>query len=80
MHGLLDRATQLINLKRMPGFFLFNAEAGLIELISIGPSAPASLLTNIVTSGATPFLIIVAMTFGLILPRMLFERVLPAPA
>jgi hypothetical protein len=25
-------------------------------------------------------LIIMAMTFGLILPRMLFERVLPAPA
>ena len=26
------------------------------------------------------FLIIMAMTFGLILPRMLFERVVPAPA
>ena len=36
--------------------------------------------TNIVTNGVTAFLIIMAMTFGLILPRMLFERVLPAPA
>jgi uncharacterized membrane protein YjjB (DUF3815 family) len=64
----------------MPGFFLFNAATGLAELVSIGPSAPAALLTSIVTNGATAFLIIMAMTFGLILPRMLFERVVPAPA
>jgi hypothetical protein len=42
--------------------------------------AAAALPMSIVTSGATAFLIIMAMTFGLILPRMLFERVLPAPA
>jgi hypothetical protein len=49
-------------------------------LVSIGPSAPAALLTGIVTNGATAFLIIMAMTFGLILPRTLFERVLPVRA
>jgi uncharacterized membrane protein YjjP (DUF1212 family) len=64
----------------MPGFFLFNAAAGFVELVSIGPGAPAALLTSITANGATAFLIIMAMTFGLILPRMLFERVLPAPA
>jgi uncharacterized membrane protein YjjP (DUF1212 family) len=64
----------------MPGFFLFNAATGLVELVSIGPTAPAALLTNIAVNGATAFLIIIAMTFGLILPRMLFERVLLAPA
>jgi uncharacterized membrane protein YjjB (DUF3815 family) len=64
----------------MPGFFLFNAATGLFELVSIGPSAPAALLTSIVTNGATAFLIITAMTFGLILPRALIERVRPAPA
>jgi uncharacterized membrane protein YjjB (DUF3815 family) len=63
----------------MPGFFLFNAATGFVELVSIGPSAPAALLTSIAANGATAFLIIVAMTFGLILPRMLFERILPAP-
>ena len=62
----------------MPGFFLFNAATGLVELVSIGPAAPAALLTSIVTSGATAFLIIMAMTFGLILPRMLFERAMPS--
>jgi uncharacterized membrane protein YjjB (DUF3815 family) len=64
----------------MPGFFLFNAATGLVELVSIGPSAPAALLTSIAANGATAFLIIMAMTFGLILPRMLFERLLPSPA
>jgi uncharacterized membrane protein YjjP (DUF1212 family) len=64
----------------MPGFFLFNAATGLVELVSIGPGAPAALLTGIAANGATAFLIIMAMTFGLILPRMLFERVSPAPA
>jgi uncharacterized membrane protein YjjP (DUF1212 family) len=64
----------------MPGFFLFNAATGLVELVSIGPNAPAALLTSIAANGATAFLIIMAMTFGLIVPRMLFERALPAPA
>jgi hypothetical protein len=64
----------------IPGFFLFNAAAGLVELVSIGPSAPAALLTSIATSGATAFLIIMAMTFGLILPRMLLEHFLPPSA
>jgi hypothetical protein len=32
------------------------------------------------TNGATAFLIIMAMTFGLILPRLLFERLLPTPS
>jgi uncharacterized membrane protein YjjB (DUF3815 family) len=62
----------------MSGFFLFNAATGLVELVSIGPSAPATLLTSIVVSGVTTFLIIMAMTFGLILPRMLYERLLPS--
>ena len=63
----------------MPGFFLFNAATGLVELVSIGPDAPAALLTGIVASGTTAFLIIIAMAFGLILPRMLYERLSPSP-
>ena len=63
----------------IPGFFLFNTATGLVELVSIGPAAPAALLTSIVTSGVTAFLIIIAMAFGLILPRMLFEHILPSP-
>jgi hypothetical protein len=64
----------------MPGFFLFNAATGLVELVSIGQSTPAALLANIAANGATAFLIIMVMTLALILPRMLFERMTPSPA
>ncbi len=64
----------------MPGFFLFRAASALIALIAAGPGAPAALLTDIAANGVTAFLIILAMTIGLILPRMLFEHFLPAPA
>ena len=64
----------------MPGFFLFNAATGLVEIVSIGSSVPTALLTSIAANGAAAFLIIMAMTFGLTLPRMRFERVLSAPA
>jgi hypothetical protein len=42
--------------------------------MTIEVGMPAALLTSIATSGATAFLIIMAMTFRLILPRMLFAR------
>jgi hypothetical protein len=64
----------------MPGFFLFQAASALVELVSIGPRAPVTLLTSMAANGATAFLIITAMTFGLILPRMLLEHFLPPSA
>jgi len=57
----------------IPGFFLFQAASAIVELVSMGTRAPATLLTNIAANGATAFLVILAMTFGLILPRMLLE-------
>jgi uncharacterized membrane protein YjjB (DUF3815 family) len=39
----------------IPGFFLFNAAAGLVELVSIGSGAPAALLTSIATNGLRHF-------------------------
>jgi uncharacterized membrane protein YjjP (DUF1212 family) len=63
----------------MPGFFLFHAASALVELVSIGPGAPALLLTSAAVNGTTAFLVILAMTLGLILPRLLFEHFLPAP-
>ena len=42
--------------------------------VVIGPRASAELVPAVVANGATAFLIILAMTVGLILPRMLFER------
>lgn len=57
----------------IPGFFLFQAASAIVELVLMGPRAPATLLTNIAANGATAFLVILAITFGLILPRMLLE-------
>ena len=43
------------------------------------PRAPAVLLTSFAVNGATAFLVILAMTLGLILRRLLCEHFLPAP-
>jgi hypothetical protein len=43
-------------------------------LTPLGARPPVTLLTSIAANGATAFLIILAMTFGLILPRMLLEH------
>src|SRR5713101_1102035 len=40
-------AGMLAHVSLMPGFFLFHAARAVIELVSIGPSAPATLLMNI---------------------------------
>jgi len=64
----------------MPGFFLFHAASALSSLVLLAPGPSAELVTNGVANGATAFMIVLAMTFGLILPRMLFVRFLPAPA
>lgn len=58
----------------MPGLYLFRAASALVSLVSIGDRAPPNLLQTAVTNGGTAFLIILAMAFGLILPRLLFER------
>jgi uncharacterized membrane protein YjjB (DUF3815 family) len=63
----------------MPGLFLFRAACALVSMVAIGPRAPLGPLLTMVTNGATAFLIILSMTFGLIVPRLLFER-LQSPA
>ena len=55
----------------MPGFFLFRAANARVELVASGGPAPVDLVSSVAANGATAFLIIVAMSFGLILPRML---------
>jgi NADP-dependent 3-hydroxy acid dehydrogenase YdfG len=54
--------------------------APLVELVSRGPRAAVTLLTNIAANGATAFLVILAMTFGLILAPLLLEHFLPPPS
>jgi uncharacterized membrane protein YjjP (DUF1212 family) len=61
----------------LPGFFLFRFASDLVELVSSGERASADLLQSIIENGTIAFLIILAMTIGLIVPRMLFEYIQP---
>ncbi len=69
----------------IPGVFLFRMAGGLVSLVSLGRTASPDLLLATVVDGTTAILIILAMTFGLILPKMcidhfrLFRRPTPRP-
>jgi uncharacterized membrane protein YjjB (DUF3815 family) len=62
----------------IPGVFLFRMGGGLVQIATLGSAAPPGLLADTLADGMTAFLIILAMTFGLIFPKMLIERFAPA--
>ena len=84
MLGLLDRTAQLTDPKEKTACTEPPAREAALKTSALAATLlfvhGQTLLTGIVANGTTAFLIIMAMTFGLILPRMLFERILPAPA
>src|SRR4029077_17675731 len=53
----------------IPGVFLFRMAGGMVDLVTLGPQAPQELV-QVVADGTTAIQIILAMTFGLILPKM----------
>ena len=55
----------------IPGVFLFRMADGLLELVASGGNVPSSLLQATLADGANAFLITLAITLGLILPKML---------
>jgi uncharacterized membrane protein YjjP (DUF1212 family) len=61
----------------IPGIFLFRMAAGLVALMAPGEKVSADLLLGTVTDGATALLILLAMAFGLIAPKMLIEHFYP---
>lgn len=58
----------------VPGVFLFESAASLVELTAQGTSASAQLLVGATVNGITALLITLAMTVGLIVPKMMFEN------
>lgn len=58
----------------IPGVFLFRMAGGLVNLVSLGGKASPDLLLATVVDGTTAVLIILAMAFGLILPKMCIEH------
>lgn len=62
----------------IPGVFLFRMAGGLLSLIRAGSGASSELLLGTIVDGATALLIILAMAFGLIVPKMCIEYFFPA--
>jgi hypothetical protein len=48
---------------------------GMVNLVLLGPKAPGGLLLDVAADGASAILVLVAMGFGLIVPRMGIEHV-----
>jgi uncharacterized membrane protein YjjP (DUF1212 family) len=63
----------------IPGVFLFRMAGGLVELIAQGQRASPDLLLSSVADGMTAALIFLAMTLGLIAPKLLIEHFFPRP-
>ena len=61
----------------IPGIFLFRMSSGFVNLVERGALAPQNLLRDSIVDGATAFFILIAMAFGLILPRVVIESFLP---
>jgi uncharacterized membrane protein YjjP (DUF1212 family) len=57
----------------IPGVFLFRMAGGLLDLVTLGSRAPQEILVEVITDGTTAALIILAMTFGLIVPKMCIQ-------
>ena len=58
----------------IPGVFLFRMAGGFVGLVALGQTASPDLLFGVIADGTTAVLIILAMTFGLILPKMGIEH------
>jgi uncharacterized membrane protein YjjP (DUF1212 family) len=58
----------------MPGVYLFRMASGLVQISTGAPTTP-DLLTATVADGMTALIIILAMSFGLIVPKMILDRI-----
>jgi len=61
----------------IPGVYLFRMAGGLVDLLTLGELASTGMLLNTIADGATAVLILLAMAFGLILPKMCIEHFYP---
>src|SRR5277367_2301630 len=57
----------------IPGVYLFRMTSGLVQ-IAQGSSTTLPLIGATVSNGMTAFIIILAMSFGLIVPKMLIDH------
>jgi uncharacterized membrane protein YjjB (DUF3815 family) len=57
----------------MPGVYLFRLASGLLQ-ITDGTNATVELLSSTIADGMTAVMIILAMSFGLIVPKLAIDR------
>lgn len=57
----------------MPGIFLFKFASGVVAVYLTGASTSLKVLIEVVSNGTATLLIVMVMTFGLILPKMLID-------
>ncbi|HET6984768.1 MAG TPA: threonine/serine exporter family protein, partial [Myxococcaceae bacterium] len=58
----------------IPSVFVFRMAAGLVELARVGETVHPGLASTVLSNGATATLILLAMGFGLILPKLCVDR------
>lgn len=61
----------------IPGVFLFRMAGGLLDLLSLGDKASLDVLRTTIADGTTAILVMLAMAFGLIVPKMCIEFLYP---
>jgi uncharacterized membrane protein YjjP (DUF1212 family) len=64
----------------IPGVYIFRMASGLLKLIAPSPGPSPDLLLGTMVDGATALLIIIAMAFGLIVPKLIIEFLFPGLA
>ena len=64
----------------IPGVYLFRMAGGFVDLVTLGERASVDVVLNTIADGTTAALIILAMAFGLILPKMCIEYFCPGLA
>ena len=58
----------------IPGVYIFHMAEGFVQLIEAGAATPPGVVSATLADGGTAFLIMLAMAFGLLLPKLCFER------
>ena len=57
----------------IPGVYLFRTAEGIVSVVMPGAAAAPDLLLDTVANGATAFMIVLAIVFGLVFPRVCME-------
>lgn len=61
----------------IPGVYLFRMASGLVSVASLGDQAPPNVLLGAIADGTSAMLIMMAITFGVIVPKMFIEAFHP---